>query len=156
MSRPQTTKRLNRKSYVINMLVTLPVFSISVVYGRAVEGIESAPGNIYISMGFLAQLVALILLVPIILWSIKRLHDLNASGWFAFLLLPPITLFFVAYLILGPGKNELNKWGSTHAGLKILGIKPKGWGVLVVTLLILTLFYITALFTTFLIDLGVF
>jgi uncharacterized membrane protein YhaH (DUF805 family) len=50
--------------------------------------------------------------------AIKRLHDLNMSGWFILLgFVPVISLFFGIYLLCFPGKRVKNKYGL-HDGNK--------------------------------------
>ena len=48
-----------------------------------------------------------------IMLGIRRLHDLNKSGWFMLLLLVPlINLVFVLYMYLAPGQVGANKYGA--------------------------------------------
>jgi len=45
--------------------------------------------------------------------SIRRLHDINKSGWFSlFLLIPVLRFLFILYLLLTSGEKETNKWGD--------------------------------------------
>lgn len=48
--------------------------------------------------------------------TIKRLHDLNQSGWLSLLkLIPIINFFFDLYLIFRPGDPNNNRYGSPRA-----------------------------------------
>lgn len=48
--------------------------------------------------------------------TIKRLHDLNQSGWLSLLkLIPIVNFFFGLYLIIRPGDLDSNKYGSPRA-----------------------------------------
>ena len=54
---------------------------------------------------------------------IKRLHDLNLSGWLSLLILfPGINFFFTAYLCVKKGTPESNNYGDslTYAGPSVL------------------------------------
>ena len=66
--------------------------------------------------GFLSGLVILIygvyLLYAHFAICIKRLHDLNLTGWLSFLtLLFPFSIFFIAYLALKKGISRSNNYG---------------------------------------------
>ena len=55
---------------------------------------------IYILTGYVA-----------IIAGIRRLHDLNYSGWYFLLLLVPFVNFaLLLYLLLAPGKKQGNRW----------------------------------------------
>jgi len=46
-----------------------------------------------------------------IIAGIRRLHDLNKSGWHLLLLLVPFVNFiFLLYLLLAPGEKQGNRW----------------------------------------------
>lgn len=75
--------------------------------------------------GFLSNDVqSLLVTVPTGIWSfvagvgsimisIRRLHDLNKSGWFMlFLIIPFVNLVFILYLYLAPGTVGENKYGA--------------------------------------------
>lgn len=68
---------------------------------------------------------------------IKRLHDLNLSGWFILLTLIPILGGFISLFIMcAPGMKEGNKFGPlahTAAWEKVLGII--GLAILVLTMI---------------------
>lgn len=80
-------------------------------------------------LGFIGGLLSgnaesLLVTVPTGMWSfaagigsimlgIRRLHDLNKSGWFMLLLLIPlINLVFALYVYLAPGQVGANKYGA--------------------------------------------
>jgi len=70
--------------------------------------------NFQISMGLiLLDVLVLILLVPNIFIVIKRLHDLNKSGWYVLVgFIPIINLILFFRLLFSKGINEQNKYGK--------------------------------------------
>ena len=51
---------------------------------------------------------------------IKRLHDVNLSGWFALLILiPTVNLFFFLYLLFAGGTVGANKYGYDPKGIVV-------------------------------------
>jgi len=70
--------------------------------------------NFEISLGLiLLNVLVLILLVPNIFIVIKRLHDLNKSGWNLFVgFIPIINLILFFRLLFSKGINEQNKYGK--------------------------------------------
>lgn len=68
---------------------------------------------------FLSYLLIIILQINFIyqsfIFSIRRLHDLNLSGWFSLLLLIPILNFlFFFYLLYRKGDEGMNKYGFSR------------------------------------------
>lgn len=54
----------------------------------------------------------IILIISIFLFSVKRLHDINLTGWLALIeLIPLINLLFFIFLICMPGTEGDNKYG---------------------------------------------
>ena len=65
----------------------------------------------------LSDIVALVLLVPMIpvsvMLTIRRLHDVGHSGWWALLSLVPLVSFaLMVYLLLRPGQPGPNAYGA--------------------------------------------
>ncbi|WP_326518039.1 DUF805 domain-containing protein [Acinetobacter sp. CAAS 2-6] len=65
---------------------------------------------------------------------IRRLHDLNQTGWISLLLLVPVINFFLAfYLLLAPGTPGMNRYGPprvTSAAEKIMA-----WLIIILSIL---------------------
>lgn len=101
--------------------------------------LKFAPGLINLILTYVNSLnglmiVAFVLYLPIIymsmLFGIKRLHDLNHSGWLILLNFVPIVNFFFAfYILLKPGSEDLNQFGQQRS--------PKPWEVLIGWLVII-------------------
>ena len=50
--------------------------------------------------------------------DIRRLHDVNKSGWFILLtIIPAVTPFFYLYLFLMPGTDGNNQYGENPLAL---------------------------------------
>ena len=116
-------KRMDQRSYLLSMLFVFPLFIISTALGRAYD---SAPYETEQGFASMARMVALALMVVVVVWTTRRLHDAGRSGWFSLLLIPPATLFFLIYALVAPAKNEDNKWGEASTQVRVFGIKAKG------------------------------
>jgi uncharacterized membrane protein YhaH (DUF805 family) len=60
----------------------------------------------------LTSLLALILLIPTISVSVRRLHDMDKSGWWILLSLIPIVNLILLYWFCKRGDPGLNRFGS--------------------------------------------
>jgi uncharacterized membrane protein YhaH (DUF805 family) len=103
--------RVSRQAYWLFFF--LPLFLIGVVLGFLIGGMHVPSRNV---------VVILFLLAPLLIWvgvavSVKRLHDLGRSGWWAVLCFVPY-LNYVAMPILGiiPGKTGSNAYGKDPRG----------------------------------------
>lgn len=107
-----TEGRLNRLRY----------FMYSIVWSI----ISSVVGFILGSIGGLlsSDPESVLVMVPVGIWSfvagigsimiaIRRLHDLNKSGWFLLIsLIPLVNMIFVLYILLVPGTVGDNQYGE--------------------------------------------
>jgi uncharacterized membrane protein YhaH (DUF805 family) len=122
--------RFGRLSFIAwYMLVTIVGYVIMFAVGGAtlitatdpnvmMEFLSSAGGIIYI-------LITVISLIIFILFVIRRLHDVNKTGWMALLMiLPLINLFFLIYLLVAKGDTGSNRFAGfrpTPTWERILG-----------------------------------
>lgn len=70
------------------------------------------------------------------LWviTIRRLHDMNRSGWFSlFFLLPILNVLLSLYLLFGSGSTGSNRYGA--ARLTAIWEKILAWLMIILTLL---------------------
>jgi uncharacterized membrane protein YhaH (DUF805 family) len=71
-------------------------------------------------------IVGLISLVMAVLFMIRRLHDIDASGWFSLLVLVPlVNVFLILFLLLKRGTVGANRFGPkriTRTWEKVVGI----------------------------------
>lgn len=83
-------------------------------------------------LGFVVILVLYLYFLMVI--SIRRLHDMNRSGWLILLfLIPLLNIFMGLYLILGSGSKGVNNYGlprATPVWEKILA-----WLMIIITVL---------------------
>lgn len=107
-----TEGRLNRLRYFI--------------YSIAWSLISSVVGFILGSIGGLlsSDPESVLVIVPVGIWSfvagigsimiaIRRLHDLNKSGWFLLIgLIPLVNMIFMLYILLIPGTVGDNQYGE--------------------------------------------
>ncbi len=140
MSTKITRSRLNRISYLIDILITLPVLGIGIAVGRSLEYVTYDDQR---GVAFIAQLISMILAVTVIVWTIRRLHDIGRQGWFSFFLVPPFTIFFLIYLLLAPHQEVENKWGKHSKTLRIFGIEAKNtWSLIGIMILVLLMTFL--------------
>lgn len=108
--------------------------------------VSTDPLNTF-SLYRLSNLFALLLLGLYIYFAvvitIRRLHDLNSSGWWTLLcLLPGVNILFGLYLLLGPGTTGSNRYGPQR--LSLVWEKILAW--LMIIFMLLGLFAVIALF----------
>lgn len=80
-------------------------FALFAVVGNVVLGVLSA---------FLAAVFALGILLPGIAVAVRRLHDLDRSGWWYLLVLVPVlgSLLLIFGYYIHPGTEGCNRFGS--------------------------------------------
>lgn len=139
-----TKKRLNRLSYFLDLLILSPAFVLGIAIGRVPASLDRSSSEI--GLIFIAQIISLLLVIPLVVWTVRRLHDLGKSGWFSLFLIPPGTIFLLIYLFVASyDKNENNKWGEHSEGLRLFGIEAKNlWRFI---LIILVVFFMLLLCT---------
>jgi len=96
--------RLRRKNYFIRfLLLSIPGAILSIVSEGSNEGIFV----VFLSLITIACSIFAIIQV------VKRLHDINMSGWYWLLFfIPLINLIFGLYLLFKIGTNGANKYGE--------------------------------------------
>lgn len=103
--------RLNRLRYFKRTLFlaapALLLYSMSIgsAYHGSNAGFSGALG--------LFLLYCLICIVPGVMLSVRRLHDLNLSGWYYLAtLIPVVGVLFSLYVLFAPGTVGANKYGA--------------------------------------------
>ena len=66
--------------------------------------------------GILTMVWALITLIPNLSVTVRRLHDVDKSGWFILLGLIPLVGFYLLYLYCQPGTPGPNRFGPDPKG----------------------------------------
>ncbi len=119
-------------------------FVIVSVIGNFANGFFGAVGSIPSDVGG-AALAAIVLislgsLVLYVIFSIRRCHDFNGSGWWVLLgLIPLVNLFFFLYLVLKSGDAGANDYAPprvTAGWERVVGIL----GVVMILLMFIGLF----------------
>lgn len=94
--------RSTRREYWMFVL-----FYILILIGLYV--IQSLIGSNLIQLViFIFQLA---MLIPSLAVLIRRLHDVNKSGWFALLCFIPIINLYILYLLIQPSHPQSTQWG---------------------------------------------
>ena len=67
--------------------------------------------------GILESIYSLLIFIPSLAVSVRRLHDVGKSGWYLLLwLLPIIGWIWLLVLYCMEGENQPNKWGDNPKG----------------------------------------
>jgi uncharacterized membrane protein YhaH (DUF805 family) len=124
--------RFGRLSYIAwGMLMGIAVWIVMLVFGGGMAAM--GPENLA-TMGPMLIVLQLVMLVPTILFAIRRLHDINAAGWWSLLFLVPIVNFvFILVLIFKAGSEGANRFAApriTRGWEKVLGFIGIGFMVL--------------------------
>ena len=148
--------RCGRATYIAwNFLITLIMFvcfaivitiywsSISVLFTMNEATPETADQimNAIAPINAFGSLINFIFMYFMFVFSIKRLHDFNKSGWFSlFNLIPIVNLFFIVWLSMNigdEGKNDFGyprptkKWEYILAWISIIFTSLIGLGLIV-------------------------
>ncbi|MEU2154055.1 DUF805 domain-containing protein [Streptomyces sp. NPDC019396] len=94
--------RARRQEYWMFTLINVIVYAV-------LMGIDLGVLN----LGFIAPLYSLLVLLPALGVTIRRLHDTGRSGWFVLLgLIPLVGPIILLVFLAGEGKAEDNQYGS--------------------------------------------
>ena len=107
-----TNGRLNRLRYFKYQLILALVSALIAFVLGFVGGLLSGdPESVLVTVP--TGICSLVASIGGIMLSIRRLHDLNKSGWFLLLsLVPLINIIFAFYMWLAPGTNGRNNYGA--------------------------------------------
>jgi len=110
--------RTGRAPYWYYVLVYVLLYiAVSIVESILGLGTITAPGQIYHQTRPLAGLLSLLLLLPSLGLSVRRLHDTNHSGFWIFIGLIPIVGWLVLlYWYVQPGIVCANRYGDDTSG----------------------------------------
>lgn len=114
----QYTGRLNRLRYLNRIAVIVVVNLLLAGMIKLFEEMSIAVENAYLSIlvgifGIVTVVFAVISVVSSIMLKIRRLHDIEASGWWALLsFIPLVNLIFGIFLLLKEGTEGSNKYGN--------------------------------------------
>ncbi len=97
--------RLNRKPYIIRVLI-LNLVALCIEVFSILTGLDAAAG------GFVKFVQLIFVGVPGVMLMIRRLHDLNRTGWlWIFSVIPFINLALFVYVLFFKGTTGPNRFG---------------------------------------------
>lgn len=105
--------RLRYLAYSFGMSFLL-MFVMGIIAGIAVAILTSVLGEAAMPVAIAIYSIFYIAIVVIsIIFSVKRLHDLNQTGWLSILLfIPVVGFFFYLYMLFAPGSGDANRFGN--------------------------------------------
>lgn len=91
---------------------------ISTIISITLTLIDNFAGLMYASSGLLSSVYSLLVLIPYIAVTVRRLHDAGKSGWYYLLvLLPIIGWIWLIVLLCKDSEHGVNKWGDNPKGI---------------------------------------
>ena len=109
--------RFGRLSYfawstIFNTVITIATFAIAGGIG-AMQGAGNSAAEIFLGGGSIGMIVMQVALLAVfILFTIRRLHDMNASGWWSVITVVPLVNFIAILVFLfKPGSVGANNYG---------------------------------------------
>jgi uncharacterized membrane protein YhaH (DUF805 family) len=109
--------RINRRNYFVGGLILAAFEGINelINFGSLKQSfIANAPAHANPQMTYLVTIpIAIIIVFFGISLSIRRLHDLNKTGWLTLIIyIPLVGAFYGLYLLFSQGTTGENKYGS--------------------------------------------
>jgi uncharacterized membrane protein YhaH (DUF805 family) len=87
-----------------------------VLFGIAVGIVAAILDSIVGTTNVIGGLASLVLLLPGLGYSARRMHDIGKSGWWVLVaLIPFVGWIYFIYLAAQPGVMETNAWGAAPA-----------------------------------------
>lgn len=116
--------RFARLAYLAWYLVISLVIVLVAILGIAIFGNSASTTDPYANIGTASILIMAVAYIVFfyyaIVFTIRRLHDLNQSGWLSLLILVPlVNVFFMLYVMIAPGTKGSNNFGLPRPN--------KGW-----------------------------
>jgi uncharacterized membrane protein YhaH (DUF805 family) len=118
--------RFGRLSYLgWNMLLGISLFIFGIIAALFVPTLSnSSSGTLIYILAAVAIIIYIVAIYFSFIFTIKRLHDRNQTGWLSLLMfLPLVNLFFFVYLSCAKGDAGSNQYGApriTHGWEKVL------------------------------------
>ncbi|HEY0721170.1 MAG TPA: DUF805 domain-containing protein [Gammaproteobacteria bacterium] len=134
--------RFGRLSYMAwGMLLSLPIVVIAMLMGIGAAAMGAGDPSAMMPLVGVMQILQIIILIPMVIFAIRRLHDFDASGWWALLTIVPLAnVIFALVLLLRRGTEGANRFAPP----RITRGWEKGLGYLGIVFLILALVGIVA------------
>lgn len=132
--------RFARLAYLAWYLIITLTVSIAVILALVIFGTAGMSADPYARINSVSLVVVGVACIVFTYYAfvltIRRLHDLNQSGWLSLLMLVPmVNVLFMLYVIIAPGNSGGNNFGLPRPN--------QGWekvlGVIYIVMLILSL-----------------
>lgn len=100
-------------NFTARIIVSLPlIFSLASEGGETVTPV-SLTGTFTVFMGLALLVINLVLAIPSISVSVRRLHDTGSSGWYLLVgLIPMIGAVMMLFWFCQDSQPDANKWGK--------------------------------------------
>jgi len=119
--------RSRRKEFWLWILLYVIIYVVAMILdvqlglgGSSQTSSNYGDGNVGVSASFNGGILtlawALIALIPTLAVTVRRLHDVDKSGWFILLGLIPLVGFYLLYLYCQPGTAGPNRFGADPKG----------------------------------------
>jgi len=97
------------------------------IIGGSMLSMATSPENILGGLGLFGGLIYLAMIILSFIFMIRRLNDLDKTGWLSLLMIIPfVNLLLALYLIFGRGNSGANKYGpapcENSMGVKVLAL----------------------------------
>lgn len=127
-----TSGRIGRLRYLAyGIAIALGLLAVVMLLAGLLAAVLGEETGAIVGMG-LGALVSVVMLIFNIILGVRRLHDLNMSGWMWLInLIPFISIFFALYMVFAPGKEGVNDYGNPPAP-NPLWVKIAAWGSLLI------------------------
>jgi uncharacterized membrane protein YhaH (DUF805 family) len=123
---------------IISYLILFAVGGAAIMAGSDPDAIREFFST---AGGAITLVISLISFVIYVIFGIRRLHDINKSGWLMLLLIIPlVNLIFMIYLLLARGTDGANRFGPvrpTPGWEKILGYIGIGFMILALVFMVI-------------------
>ena len=103
--------RVGRKVYTARILLTFLIFFIS----PYINDWKEEKYHLSLVLGWILVICLLISIIQYFPLSVRRLHDINESGWYVLLTFVPFCQFFILWLMFKKGTPTANKYGEPPA-----------------------------------------
>lgn len=133
--------RFGRLSYlawlfVASIMVYIAIFIVAIIFGVSTAAIGQAESGAFGGISIVSVIIFAVLYIALIyflfVFTIRRLHDLNKTGWLSLLIIVPlVNIVFGLYILFAKGTQGVNNYGPRRitAGWE----KVVGWIYIVLT-----------------------
>lgn len=100
--------RSSRKEYIVKLVLTITIFLIG---GYTVDCVFSNEifASVYLFSLLFSMVIMLLQYFPL---AVRRLHDMNSSGWYVLLTFAPFGQLVILWLMFKNGTSGINDYGE--------------------------------------------